>query len=82
MKQLLADPILALAIVSLRDSELPQDAPSHSDAITSVRILSYKSGWHEAINTLLSLGEPLPVEVPEEEPTYGIDRSKFQTQPV
>lgn len=77
MKELLSDPVLALAIVCLRDSELPEDVTDHSDPVASVRVLSRKSGWHGAITELLSLAEPLPLQQANEEATYGVDKRQF-----
>jgi len=77
MKELLNDPILAQAIVCLKDERPDPAVPLSADAIASVRIQA-KLEQHDAdVNLLLSLAEPLPVEPPEEEPTYGIDKTKF-----
>ncbi len=82
MRELLNDPTLAQALVCVKDAEMPEDAPSHSDAITSVRLLSQKAGWHGAINMLLTLAEPLPAMPEEETATFGVDISKFKPQPA
>lgn len=83
LRELLNDPILAQAIVCVKDAESPDDVPDHSDPVASVRTLSRKSGWHGALNMLLALAEPLPPEPITEEPNYGVDLRQFpQAQPT
>lgn len=78
-RELLSNPILAEAIVCLKDSGPSPVVAQHADAIESVRVQS-KLEQHEAdVNLLLSLAEPLQVvEHVEEEATFGVDRSQFK----
>jgi len=82
IRELLNDPTLAQAIVCVKESESTEDVPPHSDPVASVRALSRKAGWHGAIDTLLSLAEPLPLLPVEETATFGVDISKFRPQPA
>lgn len=78
MRELLSDPTLAQAIVVLRD-EMPQgDVHDSADALSSVRKLARQSGYILAIDTFLSLAEPLAPDIPEVEPSWGVDLSKFE----
>ena len=80
IRELLNDPTLAQAIVCVRDAELPDDVPDHSDPVASVRALSRKSGWHGALNMLLSLAEPLPPPGVEEVASFGVNMAQYQPQ--
>ncbi len=77
LKDLLNDPTMALALVVLKDEAQVSDVPMLSDPTASVRHLSKLSGSNDTINLLLSLAEPLPVETPEPEPTWGINKEEF-----
>lgn len=68
MRELLNDPTLAAAIVTLKDESVIDDVPRSSDPVESVRRLSWLCGYDAAINLLLTLAEPLPVPEPEEQP--------------
>jgi len=73
IRELLQDPVLASAIVCLQDEGkfMVNDLEPVADAVASVRRLSFICGYSNAIDTLLSLAEPVIVEPPEPEPTWG-----------
>lgn len=73
LKDLLNDPTMALAIVVLKDAAVISDVSVSSDPTASVRKLSELCGRNATIDLLLELAEPLPVETPEPEPTWGVD---------
>ncbi len=77
MRDLLNDPTLALALVVLKDDSQVLDVPESSDPIASARRLSYLSGGIAKVDLLLSLAEPLPVEAPEPEPDWGVEKNQF-----
>lgn len=78
IRELLNDPTLAQAIVTLKDEAKLNDAPQSSDPVESVRRLSWLCGYDQAINLLLSLAEPLPLPEKEEEPTWGLPASTLK----
>ncbi len=79
LKALLNDPTLALALVVLKDDSQVLDVPESADPIASARRLSYLAGGIAKVDLLLSLAEPLPVEAPEPEPEWGVDKSQYKT---
>jgi hypothetical protein len=81
-RELLKDPTLAEAIVCLRDEQPIADAADGADPVVSVRLLSRIFQHNLTIETLLSLGEPLPVQQPDETATFGIDLSRFEKPPA
>ncbi len=78
LKAILQDPTLALALVVLKDDSQVLDVPESADPIASARRLSYLAGGIAKVDLLLSLAEPLPVELPEEEPTFGVRVEDFK----
>lgn len=68
------DPVMAHALFTLRDNASTEDVQEkNADPIASVRILSRRAGYHEALNDLISLSQPLPgVPAHFEEETYGV----------
>ncbi len=78
LRDLLNDPTLALALVVLKDDSQVLDVPETADPIASARRLSYLSGGIAKVDLLLSLAEPLPVEEPEEQPTFGVRVEDFK----
>lgn len=81
MRELLQNSILADAIVCLKDESPSLDVPLNADALASVRTAAAKSAWDNCVNLFLSLSVPLPVEPPEEEPNWGVDKSRFVYNP-
>src|SRR6266498_3005955 len=77
LKELINDPTLATALIALKDEAQISDVSPSSDSVESVRRLSWLSGYNNAIDLLLSLAEPLPVEQPEPEPTWGVSPREF-----
>ena len=69
--------VLAQAIVAVQNERPMFDAKDDDPEIVSVRRLSRSFQHDEVLNLLLSCGEPLPVAPQEEEPTFGVDREKF-----
>lgn len=78
MRELFSDPTLAAAIVCLQDERPKYDAADNAEAVVSVRLLSRQFQHDHVINLLLSLAELLPVEQPEQPPTWGVDPAAFQ----
>lgn len=78
MRDLLNDAVLAQAIVCLKDERPDPALPIGADAIASVRVQAKLEQHEAAVNLLLSLAEPLPVNEPEPEPTYGVDLAQFK----
>src|SRR4029077_12910575 len=81
MRELLNNPILAEALVCLKDERPSDDAADNADPVVSVRLLSRQFQHDHVINLFLSLAEPLPVETTDEEPSWGIDKTRFKVQP-
>lgn len=80
MREIISDPVFASAIVAVRDKGRISDVAPQSDAVSSVRQLSRIAGYNEALDELLLLSEPMPVELPDEAPTWG--QSPEVAQPV
>ena len=78
LKDLLNDPTLATALICVKDEACISDVSQSSDPVESVRRLSWLCGYDQAVALLLSLAEPLPVESPEPEPTWGVDGQLLQ----
>lgn len=79
LRELLQDPVLAAAVVCLRDMRPSGDTADHAEPVASVRLLSRQSGYDSCIDLFLTLAEPLPIEKPDEQPNFGVDMSKFGT---
>jgi hypothetical protein len=77
LRELLNDPTLATALIVVKDEARLTDVHSGADPVESVRRLSWLGGYNQAVDLLLSLAEPLPVETPEPEPTWGIRKEEF-----
>jgi hypothetical protein len=76
-KLLSENPLVADAIVCLKDEKPSATVPPGSDALDRAAALA-KLEQHDAdVNLLLSLAEPLPPELPPEEELWGVDREKF-----
>lgn len=75
LNALFADPIMAHALFALRDNASTDDVQEkNADAIASVRILSRRAGYHQALNDLISLTQPIPGSPAQfEEETYGVE---------
>lgn len=81
MRELFSDPVLAAAIVCVKDEARLNDAPSAAEPVESVRRLSWLCGYDQAVNLLLSLAQPVPSELPDEQATFGVDPSQFNFVP-
>jgi hypothetical protein len=78
-RDLLNNSLVANAIVCLRDERPSATVEAGSDALDRAAALA-RLEQHEAdYNLLLSLAEPLPLEPTEDEMTFGVDKSKFQS---
>lgn len=82
MRELLQSPILAEAIVCLKDDRPSTDAADAAPEVVSVRLLSRQFQHDQVIATLLSLAEPLPLPEIEPPPNFGVDTSKFKQTPA
>lgn len=72
MRELLSDPIMQDAIVTLQDENLPAETDSdNEDAIASVRKNSRRVGWTRCLQELLTLADPLPRAEGEAPRDYG-----------
>jgi hypothetical protein len=80
-RELLQNPIFADAIVVLKDEKPSAAVPSGTDAYERAAALGRIEQHENSINLLLSLAEPLPPELPEEQATFGVDLSQFQHKP-
>jgi hypothetical protein len=74
------NPTVAEVLVCLRDERPPTDVGNGADALASVRALAAVAQHDSDYNLLLSLAEPLPPEPEQEEPTWGVDKDRFQTK--
>lgn len=71
MREILQDPVMQEAIMSLRDSNEPRELElEDADAVASVRRHSRGVGFNNALGILVALANPLPRQDPELEPTY------------
>lgn len=79
-RELLAtNPVVAHVMVVLKDEKPSATVPPGSDALDRAAALA-KLEQHELdVDLLLSLAEPLPPELPEEQANFGVDISKFKT---
>lgn len=75
LRELLSDPILQEALVTLQDENLPAEVEREDmDAIASVRRLSRRVGWTGCIQALLALADPIALPSETETPrTYGTE---------
>lgn len=71
--EILADPVMEMALVLLKDGVPVVDAPSASDPIVSVRLLSAAAARQQVIGDLVGLTLPIPEPPVEEEATWGTD---------
>lgn len=69
--------VLAQAIVAIQNERPMFDAKDSDPELVSVRRLSRIAQHDEVINLLLSCAEPLPPQVEEEPPTFGVDKEQF-----
>lgn len=69
--------VLAQAIVAVQNEKPTVDAMDDAPEIVSVRRLSRIAQHDDVITLLLSCGEPLPIQEPEEEATFGVKKSDF-----
>lgn len=79
MRELLQNPVLAEAIVCLKDERPSADAVDSADPVVSVRLLSRAFQHDLVIALFLSLAEPIPTEQDDPPETFGVDLSQFQT---
>lgn len=79
-RELLNDPTFATMLVVLRDERPDLDDSLAGDAVGSVRILNRAFGHDNAVNTLLSLAEPLPPEPEQPMETFGVPLSQLTPQ--
>jgi hypothetical protein len=70
MREILSDPTMQEALMALHDSNLPSEPNDNEEAIASVRRHSRAAGFNNAIAALLTLGDLVPVPMPEEETDY------------
>lgn len=80
MREIISDPVFATAIVAVENDLPPSDAMDGADALVSVRLLSRQFQHKQTVLTLLSLGEPMPPESPEESEKWGVDTSQFKSE--
>lgn len=72
LRELLANPVLQEAIMTLKDVNTPTEVElDDADPIASTRRLSRLCGWNMALVALLSLAMPEPIPEPAEESDYG-----------
>lgn len=76
---LLQNPVFAEAIVCLKDEKPLASVPPGADALDRAAALARLEQHELDVNLLLSLAEPLPPELPEEQANFGVDLSKFRT---
>jgi hypothetical protein len=74
------NPTVADVLVCLRDERPLATVPNGADALDRAAALARLEQHDTDYNLLLSLAEPLPPEPEQEEPTWGVDKSKFQQQ--
>lgn len=73
LRELLSNPVLQEAIMTLKDHNVPHEIEvDDADAIASVRRFSRLAGWNNALVALLSLATSPPVSEPEEPADYGV----------
>lgn len=78
IREILSDPIMAAAIVTLKDEAVIEDVGDNSPDIASVRRLSWLSGYNNCIDLLMSLSNPLPAPPQEEVPSWGVPKDQLQ----
>lgn len=72
MRELLSNPVMQEALLTLRDFNLPRDTEvDDADSVASVRRLSRSVGWNNCLMGFMRLGEPVKPPAPPEEPDYG-----------
>lgn len=69
MQELLAEPIFALALVTLKD-EVTEMLRGESQGFDFVK------GFNNCIDTLTELAIPIPTQVDEPEPDWGLEEPK------
>ncbi len=70
--------VLAQAVVAVQNEKPAPNVPEGSPDIASTRRLSRIAGYEESLELLLSCAEPMPVQVEEERPTFGVNPADFQ----
>jgi hypothetical protein len=77
-RELLAsNPLVAQVIVVLRDEKPSAIVAPGSDALDRAAALARLEQHETDVNLLLSLAEPLPVETPDEDPTWGLTQEQI-----
>lgn len=74
MREVLSDETVQVALLTLRDKNVPVDAKDEAEAIVSVRKHSRASGYAECLADLLSLADMIPAPLQEEDTTYQPDQ--------